>query len=892
MRLSKSSFVPTSTSLLVVALLLFPTSSLLLAEEVSLPPLTADSYWAWAEKKGTAQSYHFFLQQYPKDARAAMAETREAQLDFEQATKEGTRSALRRFQRLHPGSPLIAKTTQGSRLSEGSVGTPSDLTIYDKAMDKLCAALKDADRAVCKAAAEALGKIGDARVVDPLLIALKDADWRVRDVALSALGRIGDARALDPLVIALKDNDTKLRRSAVDALGQIGDSLAIDPLVIALKDNDKEVRSSVVCALGQIGDSLAIDPLVIALNDNDENVRRSVVYALGQIGDSRAIDPLVKALKDFDRMGMMRWPVAKALGEIGDDLAVDRLATALKDADRGVRYSAADVLGKMRNPRAVDPLVVALKDTDLRVLVARALGEIGDSRAVEPLVIALKDPNRSVRGAAAGSLGELGEARAVEPLVAALKDADWSDRSYIAGALCRIGDTSAADSLALTLKNDQLGVREAAAIVLGRFGDVRAVEPLVATLKDTGRHKLTRQEAAYALCNIQDDRAFDSLVMALKDDDKDVRGCAAEVLGIRGDAHAVDSLVAALEDVDREVGYKAAKALGKIRDDRAIDQLVIALNVGTPAIRGAALAVLAQIGDSHAVNPLVTVLKDRYSRQTEYFYVAIFRVWDGLRNGGFELSRMGIERGAQTMATKALAEIVMKQGIGVLKPALHDPDSRVRQGATAVLAKVAEQRQELLFGKNEKAEATSVETAPGSGQREPTILDKIEVAGSLAGAGDTTVLPKIKDGLKNPEIAIQCEAIDGLAKAKEQKPVAMACFKAALAETKSDTVRLKLTGELAKMQDQKAVADIKKYAKSEDPLERMYAADILGQTGKDGVADELAAALDDLDALVRVHAATAIIRTLQAQAFVANDSSENTGGTLMPSSGTKSEITK
>jgi HEAT repeat protein len=54
-------------------------------------------------------------------------------------------------------------------------------------VEPLIAALKDKDSDVRKAAAEALGKIGDPRAVEPLIAALKDAEWHVRKAAAKAL---------------------------------------------------------------------------------------------------------------------------------------------------------------------------------------------------------------------------------------------------------------------------------------------------------------------------------------------------------------------------------------------------------------------------------------------------------------------------------------------------------------------------------------------------------------------------------------------------------------------------------------------------------------------------------------------------------------------------------
>jgi HEAT repeat protein len=56
-----------------------------------------------------------------------------------------------------------------------------------------------------RAAAEALGWIGDVRAVEPLIVALKDTHESVREAAAKALGWIGDKRAVEPLTALLSD---------------------------------------------------------------------------------------------------------------------------------------------------------------------------------------------------------------------------------------------------------------------------------------------------------------------------------------------------------------------------------------------------------------------------------------------------------------------------------------------------------------------------------------------------------------------------------------------------------------------------------------------------------------------------------------------------------------
>ena len=292
----------------------------------------------------------------------------------------------------------------------------------------LILALQDKDWEVRMCAAEALGKIGDARAVEALLRTLEDGDDEVRRSAAEALGKIGSKRAIEPLIQTLKDRKGSVRGSAAEALGKMGEP-AVEPLIHAMDDEVQNVRLGATEALGEIKDGRAVEPLIQALIDEDLDIQWSAAEALVKIRDKRAVEPLIHAL-EYEAESV-RWCSVEVLGEIGDKRAVEPLIQALKDGKGDVRKSATESLAKMGEP-AVEPLISALKDKDTNVQKgsAEALGEIGDKRAVEPLIQASKVENDDVRKAAENALGMI--QRSKEEVHAEQSDPDLAKERIIA----------------------------------------------------------------------------------------------------------------------------------------------------------------------------------------------------------------------------------------------------------------------------------------------------------------------------------------------------------------------------------------------------------------------------------------------------------------------------
>lgn len=195
----------------------------------------------------------------------------------------------------------------------------------ERAVEPLIAALKDDDHVVCTAAVQALARLHidwssspAARAAVPTLIdALEDSyslasrrhdgydDERkasardVRRAAAEALGRIGDARAVAPLITALKARDSTIRYFAAEALGKVKDARAVAPLIVALIDPDYVVGKAAATALANIDASwtrseaarAAVPDLIAALQDDDRVISWAAGEALDKIGVARPGSP-------------------------------------------------------------------------------------------------------------------------------------------------------------------------------------------------------------------------------------------------------------------------------------------------------------------------------------------------------------------------------------------------------------------------------------------------------------------------------------------------------------------------------------------------------------------------------------------------------------------------
>jgi len=93
----------------------------------------------------------------------------------------------------------------------------------------------------------------------------------------------GNAAARD-LITALKDTDKWVRFAAAEALGNLGDPQNAGPLIAALEDTDQDVRFIIAEALGKLGDPKARIPLRCLYARDRSYARIAAGMALSRLG--------------------------------------------------------------------------------------------------------------------------------------------------------------------------------------------------------------------------------------------------------------------------------------------------------------------------------------------------------------------------------------------------------------------------------------------------------------------------------------------------------------------------------------------------------------------------------------------------------------------------------
>jgi len=232
--------------------------------------------------------------------------------------------------------------------------------------------------------------------------------------------------------------------------------------------------------------------------------------------------------------------------------------------------------------------------------------------AVGPLMDGIDNENWLVRERAALTLGVIGEdALDATDKLGRLLLTENSDsvKIQLVIALGKIGDESATQYLVQVLDNELL--TDLVLNAIAQIGDKRAVDSVIEFWENMGPvlRRNTREDIAFALGSIGDEKGLEVLKDLAGDRDSGVRAEALSSMGKIGSADIEEELIEGLNDNDSDVRTEAALALTEVVSKTALEPLIEALGDEEWLVRRNAAKALGKIGNVKAVDALLERLK-------------------------------------------------------------------------------------------------------------------------------------------------------------------------------------------------------------------------------------------------------------------------------------------
>lgn len=569
------------------------------------------------------------------------------------------------------------------------------------------------------------------RAVTVLAELAKEQQSSVRILVATLLGHLGEAAGADTLWVLLLDPVESVRVTASGALLRLRKSTPITSSFAGLKHESPAVRGLTAATLGSLGDKNAEPSLVEALSDPEERVRLEVARALGSCGTKASVPPMLKQLSQ-EKSVLSRTALVRTLGGHQGPEVTDALTKSLnEDPDWHVRAAAALGLGGLcANPaegkrmtdmmsgkvqgddfalvrdRAVDALGAARGEEAMLALVQAILSDSCDSRVhavqsvclnkiagiVPHLMPHVYHPTAEVREKILVIFGTLGGQQQLPVVAEATADPDPSVRLAAVNALRQMGQRGGSAVLLAKLADSDPHIRAAAVRVLGGMGDRSVSLKLLPLLQDDSG--FVRAATAEALGKLGDRSAILPLIDMLvgkKLGPEEGAGGQGLVVGL---TNTFLNSIAEMTGPNQKV--RVVEALGVLRAAESVDAVVEhGLRAEDPTLRAVSAYTLGQIGDPKAVGPLQSAVRPYYDTMPlDTTYV----INPGIATED-DKARQRREGEARVRASVAwaLGQIGDPDPSvrGILKQALNDPNSLVRDAATEALTRIEEKIERL-----------------------------------------------------------------------------------------------------------------------------------------------------------------------------------------------------
>lgn len=306
------------------------------------------------------------------------------------------------------------------------------------------------------------------------------------------------------------------------------------------------------------------------------------------------------------------------------------------------------------------------------------------------------------------------------------------------------GDEAALEPLIVALSDENPELRQCAAMALGELGSSRAVPALARALGD--RDRAVQWFAATSLAKLGEP-AVKILLTELRSDDEDAAVGAAVALGRMREPRAVGPLLELLSSPDlyvREQAIEALVAIGK----PSVGPLVKKLGSADPAVKKSAVVALGRLADVEAAAALVKLLGERDLVARHYAMLAL----RGMGPEAYDVLEDALASrnpSAQKAACEILGFARDARAIEPVAALLDDDDESVRWTAAKTLG--------AIDGEYAVTNLIRALQDPSPRVREVTVL-------ALGKIGHFDAVPALTAVAENdPDDAVRAAATDALA---------------------------------------------------------------------------------------------------------------------------------
>lgn len=431
------------------------------------------------------------------------------------AVDEAFRDALGKLK----GMPLVGVI--------GSVGVRRDT----KVVEALTKMLRDSDAVVARAAARALGNIGNSAAAKALQSELGNASGQTELHVCEGLFRCAEtavAEGRNQQAIEIYDRLRKLDnphqvrggavRGAILARGNEGAALIREYLrsdsyimfsaacQTALEMSGEEVTKAltsglsglpadnkilVIWTLGKRGDAAAIPALSVEANEGEKSVRIAAIKAMPQIRHASAVPVLVNLLGDTD--GEIAKAAQEALAAIPGQEADAAVMAMLNSSETAPRLMALELVGRRRMNKSVPSLLKVAEgpDAEVRPAALKKVGELGKPAEFTALLDLLmqyetkQDLDAAEQALSAVSAKTSNPMSYTTKLTSQLAQATPAQKSALLRVLGVIGGRSALNAVREAAKDSNTQVSDAAIRVLCSWKTTDAAPDLLALAKNS-----------------------------------------------------------------------------------------------------------------------------------------------------------------------------------------------------------------------------------------------------------------------------------------------------------------------------------------------------------------------------------------------------------------------